>query len=547
VVDDHPANRLALEAVLAPLGHRIVLASSGQEALERVFEDHCALVLLDVQMPGLDGFQTASRIQADPRSAHLPIIFVTAISRDLAHILKGYSHGAVDYLLKPIDPEILRWKAAAFVELYEKGERLRAREASLREGEHERTKEWNARLLAESELRYRSLVLATASILWTADASGLFVADSPSWMAFTGQRAEEHRGMGWLNAVHPEDRQAAARTWRHAVASIQPYAAESRLRRSDGSFAFVSTHAVPIFNPDGSVREWIGAVTDITARKTAENEREKIYELERQAHQMAEQAVRIRDDFFAIASHELNTPLAPLKLQVDMLRLETDLPGVHARAAAIDRQINRFAALVSRLLDVTQMAAGKLVLEPEPFDLAMLVREIPARFKAEAEAAGCELTANAPPSVIANLDRLRIEQVLANLLTNAIKFGRGRPVDVTLEQRNGKAHLRVRDRGIGIHPRSQARIFGQFERATGAGSHRGFGLGLWIVRQIMDACGGRVTVESQVGEGATFVVELPLGREEEGSHAGFVNRRVCVESEGGLRDVGTSPKDREPS
>jgi PAS domain S-box-containing protein len=536
VVDDHPANRLALQAVLAPLGHRIVQASSGQEALDHVVEDHFALVLLDVQMPGLDGLETASRIQADPRSTGVPIIFVTAINRDLAHILKGYSHGAVDYLLKPIDPEVLRSKASAFVELYQKG----AREASRRDDEHKRTNEWNARLLAESELRYRSLVLATSSIVWTADTSGSFVEDSPSWMAFTGQGPEEHRGLGWLSAIHPEDREAAERTWRHAVASIEPYAAEGRLRRSDGTFAFVSTHAVPIFNPDGSVREWIGAVTDITARKAAEHERERVYELERQAHAMAEQAVRIRDDFFAMASHELNTPLAPLKLQVDMMRLETDLAGVHARAATMARQIDRFGALVTRLLDVTRMTGGRLLLEPEPFDLAALVRDVVARFQPEAEASGCALEGEAPPSVIANLDRLRIEQVLTNLLTNALKFGQGRPVDVVLEQRDGQANLRVTDHGIGIAPRSHARIFEQFERATGAGSHKGFGLGLWIVRQIVEASGGRVTVDSQIGEGSTFVVELPLSRKE-ASHAGSVDDGVCAESGGSPRGVGPRP------
>jgi PAS domain S-box-containing protein len=510
IVDDHPANRIALEAVLTPLGHRIVCVSSGPEALEFVLENECALILLDVQMPVMDGFQTASLIRADPRTGRIPIIFVTAISRDLEHVLKGYSHGAVDYLLKPIDPEILRWKASAFVELYLRGERLRASEASLYETERERLEQRNARILAESEQRYRSLVLATASIVWRATASGDFAADSPSWIAFTGQRADEHRGFGWLNAVHPDDRDATRIGWLEAMINKGPYSAEYRLRRHDGTYAYLSAHAVPIFDLDGSVREWIGAATDITDRKAAEQERERIHALERRAHEVAERAVRVRDDFFSVASHELNTPLSPLKLQVAMLRRELEPAQVTMRADAIERQIDRLAALVSRLLDVTRIAAGPLVLEFEELDLGLLVRDVVGRFRPEAAADGCDLRLGTIERVVSSFDRVRMEQVLTNLLSNAVKYGQGHPVDVSLEVRQGAAHIHVRDQGIGIAPQFQSRIFERFERAAATANCRGFGLGLWIVRQIVDACDGRVIVESRLGEGSTFTIELPL-------------------------------------
>ena len=268
-------------------------------------------------------------------------------------------------MLKPIDADVLRAKVSSFVELYQKGERFREHEAALHKSERERLEERCARILVDCGERYRSLVLATTDIVWTADPHGNVAADSPSWMAFTGQKADQHRGLGWLEALHPDDREATRRRWLAAVASKEAYAAEHRLKRSDGSYAFMSASAVPIFDTDGSVREWFGAATDISERKRAEQDRERSHELERQAHALAEHAVAVRDEFFSIASHELNTPLAPLKLHVAMLRRESDPEKVAARAAAIERQVDRLAALVSRLLDVTRMSTGPLALEVE--------------------------------------------------------------------------------------------------------------------------------------------------------------------------------------
>src|SRR6185312_1643785 len=137
LVDDYPANILALEAILQPLGHNLVRAGSGEEALRAVLRHELALIIMDVQMPGLDGFQTAALIKTRDRSRHIPIIFLTAISKDAAHVFQGYAHGAVDYMMKPYDPQILRSKVSVFVELWHRGELLKQREAALREHERE--------------------------------------------------------------------------------------------------------------------------------------------------------------------------------------------------------------------------------------------------------------------------------------------------------------------------------------------------------------------------------------------------------------------------
>ncbi|WP_242346599.1 CHASE domain-containing sensor histidine kinase [Anaeromyxobacter terrae] len=225
----------------------------------------------------------------------------------------------------------------------------------------------------------------------------------------------------------------------------------------------------------------------------------------------AQAAVRERDEFLSIASHELRTPLTSLALQSESLRAKASrlqLDDVARKAEVIRRNVDRLARLVASLLDLSRITAGRLELELEPFDLAELAREVVARFEDEARRAGCTLELVAPEPVPGSWDRLRLDQVLTNLVSNAIKYGPNQPVEVRVEGNGDRAVLVVRDRGIGISPEDQARIFERFERAVSKRSYGGFGLGLWIVREIVESLGGTVRVESAPGSGATFTVEL---------------------------------------
>src|SRR5579862_7441844 len=184
LVDDHPSNVVALEAILAPLGHELVTAPSGEEALRHLLKRDFALILLDVQMAGLDGFQTASLIKQRPRSRHIPIIFITAVGRDAAHVFRGYSEGAVDYLVKPFDPDILRAKAQVFVDLYLKEEQIKLQERLLRE--HER-----ADFLRASEERYRQLLDSLPQSIWAAGADGRVTFWNRAGLKYHGARVLE--------------------------------------------------------------------------------------------------------------------------------------------------------------------------------------------------------------------------------------------------------------------------------------------------------------------------------------------------------------------
>jgi signal transduction histidine kinase len=227
----------------------------------------------------------------------------------------------------------------------------------------------------------------------------------------------------------------------------------------------------------------------------------------------AQEAVRTRDEFLAIASHELRTPLTPLKLQLGRLLRQAADPDLREKLALADRQVDRLTALVTQLLDVSRIASGRLLLEPSLIDLGIVVRREVDNASIEAKKRGNDLRVYASDPVYGVWDCARLEQVIANLLSNAIKYGEGKPIDVTIVANDAVARLSVKDNGIGIPEIHHARIFERFERAVSARHFGGFGLGLWIVRQIVEASGGTIRVESAEGQGALFVVELPRSRE----------------------------------
>jgi signal transduction histidine kinase len=228
----------------------------------------------------------------------------------------------------------------------------------------------------------------------------------------------------------------------------------------------------------------------------------------------AQEAIRLRDEFLTIAAHELYTPITSLMLAVQGLQKHAGatLPEAVARASRnVERQTQRLKGLIGELLDVSRIQAGRLHLQLEEVDLAEVARGVAERFSDTLRQAHCPFLLRADTPVVGRWDRLRLEQVITNLLSNAAKFGAGKPVDLSVDARDGTALLVVRDHGIGIAPDSLPRIFGRFERAVSASKYGGLGLGLFIVREIVSALGGEVGVESTAGYGTTFTVKLPCG------------------------------------
>src|SRR5436190_6761339 len=214
LVDDRPENLLALEAILEPLKQNLLYAHSGEDALRKLLQHDVAVILLDVQMPGLDGFETASLIKQRERTRHIPIIFVTAISKDEEHVFRGYSAGAVDYVFKPFNPEILRSKVAVFIELHEKNQQLRRQAEQLKEQEL-------AEIRRESEERYRFLAEAQPDQIWTALPNGELDYVNQRVLDYFETSFPELVETGWTNVAHREERGRMLERWQHALATGQ--------------------------------------------------------------------------------------------------------------------------------------------------------------------------------------------------------------------------------------------------------------------------------------------------------------------------------------
>jgi signal transduction histidine kinase len=281
----------------------------------------------------------------------------------------------------------------------------------------------------------------------------------------------------------------------------------------DGLHTYISIK-FPLRDAAGVVYAVCGIATDITERKKLEEERGLLLEQEKSARAVAEAAVRMRDEFLSIASHELYTPITSLKLTLQcLMRGATTLPaGAPKLLGVAERQCQRLVRLIEDLLNVTRAQAGKLELKLEEVDLRALSQEVVERLDAELKRAGTMVVWRAEAPVLGTWDRARMDQVVTNLLLNAIKYGGGKPIEISVTAEGDKAELVVADRGIGIDPSRQPHIFERFERGVSAQHYGGLGLGLYICRQIVVAHGGSIRVESELGVGSAFIVELPRHR-----------------------------------
>lgn len=361
----------------------------------------------------------------------------------------------------------------------------------------------------ETELRFKNMADAAPVLLWMSDADGLCTFFNQTWLEYTGRSLEQEWGVGWAEGVHFEDFQRCMDTYTDAFNVRKRFEMEYRLRRADGDYRWMLDRGSPRYSPLGEFVGYIGSCVDITDRKRLEGELRR--------------AVRDRDEFLSIAAHELRTPLTSLQLQVERLsqvvaRMQIDGPNMEklkVSSHSAMRQMRRIVGLVEQLLDLSRLTMGKLELALETTDLRAIATDVAERFAELAGRAGCVLHVSAADSLSGKWDRARVDQVLSNLVSNAVKYAPGKPVDVVLDRSGDRARIIVRDHGEGIDVADQARIFDRFERAVPGQNYGGFGLGLWIARQLVEAHGGAISVQSQVGEGATFIVELPFDRKTE--------------------------------
>lgn len=383
IVDDLPENLLALNALIRQEGRTVFQASSGEEALNLLLEHEFALAILDVQMPGMNGFELAEMMRSTEKTRHIPIVFVTAAGKESNYAFKGYESGAVDFLYKPLDIDAVKGKVNVFVALYRQSQEIRRQVVAL-----EKSKKEQEALLAQLQTTQQEL----------------------------------------------------------------------------------------------------------------------------------QKSVRMRDDFMSVVAHELLTPLNSLFLETQMRKLELDRgnPEMFQRTGLAEmfsrdqQQIQSMVELIDDILDVSRIQHNRLSVRPRPTELSSLVKRAVGQLSSQAAAAGVPVAVQADQAIQGCWDEFRIQQVIINLLTNALRYGDGKPVSISLVPVSDGARIDVCDQGKGIPAGDQQRIFEQFERGADHISPDGFGLGLYISRQLVEAHGGRIGLASEVGKGSVFSVTLPL-------------------------------------
>lgn len=466
-----------------PTWGRVDTAEDMQRALR---EQPWDIVLSDYVMPRFSGENALAVLKET--GLDLPFIIVSgSIGEEVAvHSLKL---GAQDFFrkdrLKLLGPAVERELREAEV----RRERNQVREA-LRKAESERA------LLLDSIKEYA---------IFTISPEGTLTSWNPGVERVKGYKAEEFIGRPFTMLFPPEDvaQGRPEAELREAVARGR-FEGEGWRLRKDGKLFWAEFSLTSIFNAGGKLHGFTKVTRDSSERKHF------IEELRA--------AVRMRDEFLVIASHELRTPLTALKLQLQgaaplvtaASRAAPEAEQLPRKFAAVSRHVDRLSNLIESLLDVSRITSGHLVLQREMLDVVELAREVSARFEGLQRSTGSVLRMEALGPVRGAFDRLRLDTVLSHLLSNAFKFGAGKPVDLRVEQQDGKVLLSVRDWGIGISEADQHRIFHRFERAVPETHYGGFGVGLWIAQQIVEAHGGHIEVRSQSGQGSTFVVSLPL-------------------------------------
>lgn len=515
LVDDRADKLMAIEAVLGTLGQNIVKARSGKEALRHLLTMDFAVILLDVSMPCMDGFETAALIRKRPASEHTPIIFVTSISNSENNVAHGYSLGAVDYLLTPIVPDILRTKVAAFVDLYRKSqeiEQLREREGR----QHRRELADVADRLEAETIRNRFFTLSL-DLLAISSFNDYFIQLNPVWMTTLGFDEREFKSRSMLEFVHPEDRTATAEVLTKLKMASSPVYFENRYRCKDGSFRWLGWTAAP-FPQEELV--YIFA-RDITERKAKETEIKDLnQELERRIKSLTELNGELEAFGYSI-SHDLRAPLRSIRSFAQFLR-EHAGPGMDQEGNDYLRRVESAAKymdlLLLDLLEYSRLNGSEMDLAGVDLDLA--VKDVLTSIEKEVEERKADVNVRFPLGWV-RAHSATVRQVLYNLISNGLKFvpaDRSPRVEIRAEAREDRVRVWVEDRGIGIAPQFHQKIFGLFQRLHSHDAYPGTGIGLALVRKAIDRMGGRIGIESEVGKGTRFWFELPQGETEVGEN-----------------------------
>ena len=539
LVDDERRNLDVLESILASPDLHLVCTTNPDDALLALVQAEFACIILDIQMPSMSGLELARLIKTRKRNQYIPIIFLTAYFLEEKDILQGYGAGAVDYLTKPINPQILKSKVGVFVDLFrtthalsaantaletEIGQRKKAEEAlrqvnnDLEARVQERTAE-----LSFTEKRYREMVSNLPAALYTTDAEGRLTLYNDAAAALWGRQPEAGQDVWGASQkmFRPDGSELPPDEYPMAIALKSGRGirgGEIIIERPDGKRRNILTYPEPFFDASGKVIGGVNMLVDITERKEAEMELKR-------AHEEVLTASRAKDDFLAALSHELRTPLNPVLLIASDAATNRDLPPrIRTDFDTIRKNIELEARLIDDLLDLTRIERGKIILEKQVLNVHLVLQDAVRQEREEMARKEITLALKLDArQALVNGDAVRLQQIFWNLLNNAVKFTpRGGRITVETGTEKDILCIRFSDTGIGMLPEEVARVFDAFSQGAHAeGGNRfrfgGLGLGLAISEKLVEFHSGTISAKSDGRDkGTTFVVELPLavGAEE---------------------------------
>ncbi len=486
IVDDKSENLYSLKKVLELNNFNVDTAESGEEALKKVLRNTYFLIILDVQMPGMDGFEVAEALQGYSKAKDIPILFLSAVNTDKRFISKGYETGAMDYVTKPVDTDILLLKVKTFYRLSTQNRELNEVQNTLRQ-------EIEFRKQAQNELRVRlnelrSTMESIPQIAFTATHRGEIEFANKYWFEYSSSD-------NTFPEIHPDDGDINS-IWLHSIKEGNSIEKELRLRKpGTDEYRYHLLRVIPIRESDQIVK-WVGTFTDIEEQKQVEQK---------------------KDEFLSIASHELKTPLTSIKAYVQLLEKnidKMDTGTVRNYLQRAETQLGKLSDLIADLLDISKIESGRMKFNKRRFNFETMLNSTIDLIRQTNQDAVITKTGSAGIELFG--DDVRLEQVLINYLTNAIKYSPDHKevqlhVEVSPEQ---EIIVKVSDKGVGIPIEKQDKLFQKFFRVEDT-SHRfqGLGIGLYICAEIIRRHNGTFGVVSEPGRGSTFYFSIPAAHQ----------------------------------
>ena len=480
IVDDRPENILSLSSILKLHSFDVDTAGSGEEALKKTLRTDYSLIILDVQMPMMDGFEVAEFLSGNNSTRDIPIIFLSAVNTEKKFITKGYSSGAIDYIIKPIDPDILILKVKTLHKLYEQKRDLNIAQQTLQAEVEFRKKAQQQ--LAEKAHELNSILASIPQLAFTTTADGKVDFVNDHWYSYSIVISN-------FPQTHPDDFNFDT-SWHELLKDRQMVEKELRIAKiGSKEYKYHLLRIVPVIENNKLVK-WVGTFTDIDEQK---------------------QAIKSKDEFLGMVSHELKTPLTTISGYVQLLDavLEDNENKDFAQKAM--GQVAKLDRLVNDLLDMSSLENGKLSFELVPLQFGTLVNNTIEMLRLINP--GSEIIFTSPVKATVHANAFRIEQVMINFVSNAIKYSpKDSPVEIiTHITDDQRVYFGVKDRGIGISPERQQEVFNKFYRVPeSTGYAQGLGIGLYICSQILGMHAATYGVESEAGQGSLFYFTLPV-------------------------------------